>query len=193
VELDQQSLPIVWFWAWGWHLKRTVFSIQSMYSKYIIQSTHTHTHTHTNTNTHTWEAQSIYGGKTGLLWILSFHYFGTCLTMVFFVCFNFWDRVMICSPCWPWTLDPPASISRCWGWQGYTTIMYFHSKYPLNYILCHHTAYSLQLINSTTQIYLSNMLKHAKNIPAIFVWCGNTKLNLQKYEHLYKYFNLNIY
>jgi hypothetical protein len=30
----------------------------------------------------------------------------------FFVWFWFWDRVFLCSPGWPWTLNPPSSASQ---------------------------------------------------------------------------------
>jgi hypothetical protein len=34
---------------------------------------------------------------------------------------HFWDRVLVCSPGWPWTPDPPVSASQLLGLQAWAT------------------------------------------------------------------------
>jgi hypothetical protein len=34
---------------------------------------------------------------------------------IYLLILAFWDRVSLCSPCWSWTCDPPASASRVLG------------------------------------------------------------------------------
>lgn len=91
--------------------------------------------------------------------------FSHTLKKLFLFTYLFWDRILLCSPSWPWIQrHSPASGSTCWGY-GHTPTPLLLPHIIFNYIylwgvwICHG-------INVEVRTKLSG-------VTSFFPWCGS--------------------